>query len=122
MPDANNLSWSWNKIPNYLRHSPRVVEAAEVAAAAAAVVAKIMAVSQTMVAAHAKAAAVAAVAVAVASVAETPPSERRTLPKLQQMGSTFPCGVFFLGSKQQQTPRGMEGKASSLTGAGVARR
>jgi hypothetical protein len=28
----------------------------------------------------------------------------KTLPKLQQMGSTFPCGVFLLGSKQKQTP------------------
>jgi hypothetical protein len=27
--------------------------------------------------------------------------EKKTLPKLQQMGSTFPCGVFFLGSKQK---------------------
>jgi hypothetical protein len=46
----------------------------------------------------------------------------KTLPKLQKMGSTFPCGVFLLGSKQKQTPRGMEGKVCSLTGAGVARR
>ncbi len=48
--------------------------------------------------------------------------EKKTLPKLQQMGSTFPSGVFLLGSKQKQMPRGMEGKASSLTGAKVPRR
>ncbi len=106
-----------------MQHSPRVAEAAEAAAAAAAVAAKIMAVSQTTAAAHAKAAAAVAAAVAaVAAAVETPSSERKTLPKLHQMGSTFPCGVFLLGSKQKQMPHGLEGKASSLTGAGVARR
>jgi hypothetical protein len=99
-----------------------VAKAAKDAAVVAAVAAKIMVVSQTMAAAHAKAAAVVAAAVLAAAAAETPPSERKTLPKLQQMGSTFPCGVFYLGSKQKQTPRGMEGKPSSLIGAGVARR
>ncbi len=141
MPKANNLSWSWNKIPNYLRHSPRVAEVAEDATAVAAVAAEIMAVLQTTVAAHAKAAAaVAAAVVAVAAaaaaagavaamaavvaaaVAETPPSERKTLPKLQQMGGTFPCRVFLFGSNQKQMPCGMEGKACSLTGARLARR
>ncbi len=46
--------------------------------------------------------------------------EKKTLPKLQQMGSTFPCGVFLLGSKQKQMPRRMEGKVCSSTGARVA--
>ncbi len=122
MSNANNSSWSWNKIPNYSQHSLRVVEAAEAVAATAAVAAKIMAVLQTTAAVHAKAAAVPAAVVAAAAAAETPPSERITLPKLQQMGSTFPCGVFLLGYKKKQTPRGMEGKVSSLTGARVAKR
>jgi hypothetical protein len=48
--------------------------------------------------------------------------EKKTLPKLQQMGSTFSSGVFILGSKQKQTARGMVGKACCLTGAEVAKR
>jgi hypothetical protein len=34
----------------------------------------------------------------------------KTLPKLQQMDSTFPCGVFLLGGKQKQTPPGWKAK------------
>ncbi len=86
MPNASNLSWSWNKIPNYLRHSPRVAEGAEAAAAMAVEAAKKMVESQTTAAAHAKAAAAVAAVVAAAAAAETPPSERKNSAQIATNG------------------------------------